>query len=53
MRLKCTNIIIDDFRYSDRNKIFGQYIYFLSHMHSDHFKGLTNDFSGGSIYCSE
>ena len=47
MRLKSTNIIIDDFRYSDRNKNFNNYIYFLSHMHSDHFRGLSNEFSAG------
>lgn len=26
--------------------------YFLTHMHADHTKGLSNTWSGGKIYCS-
>lgn len=27
--------------------------FFLTHMHADHYKGLHNDWSQGTIYCSE
>ena len=31
-----TNIIVDDFGYAKRNPL-KRYIYFLTHMHSDHY----------------
>lgn len=46
-----TNIIVDDFHYGQSNSSFN-YVYFLSHMHSDHYQGLTNDWCFGPIYCS-
>lgn len=57
-RISHTNIIVDDFNYGQNNACFN-YIYFLSHMHSgrlsstDHYQGITNDWSYGPIYCSE
>ena len=38
MHIKNTNFIVDDFRYSRRNKLFRNYIYFLSHMHGGKIK---------------
>ena len=28
-------------------------VFFLTHMHADHYKGLHNDWRQGTIYCSE
>jgi len=43
-----TNIYVDAFTYEmPRNSIF-----FLSHFHSDHYRGLTRHFTQGPIYCS-
>jgi Cft2 family RNA processing exonuclease len=46
-----TNIIIDDFRKGKQNP-FNRYIYILTHIHSDHLKGLSNSWDYGPIYCS-
>ncbi|KAA8530607.1 hypothetical protein F0562_005316 [Nyssa sinensis] len=44
-----TRFIVDGFRYA------GDYSasYFLSHFHSDHYTGLTPNWSRGIIFCSE
>lgn len=47
-----TNIIIDDFRKGKQNP-FNRYIYILTHIHSDHLRGLTNSWNFGPIYCSQ
>lgn len=47
-----TNIVVDDFSYGQANNC-KNYVYFLSHMHSDHYQGLTNEWDFGPIYCSE
>jgi len=47
-RIIGTNIYVDAFTYEmPRNSIF-----FLSHFHSDHYRGLTRNFTQGPIYCS-
>ncbi len=52
-----TNIVVDEFDYH-RDKASGNYIYFLTHMHSgtppsaDHYRGLSNGWRHGPIYCS-
>lgn len=47
-----TNIVVDEFDFykTKKNK---SYVYFLTHMHSDHYKGLSNSWGHGPIYCSE
>jgi DNA cross-link repair 1B protein len=47
-----TNIVVDDFNYG-KSETKGKYIYFLTHMHSDHYGGLTSGFEKGPIYCSD
>jgi Cft2 family RNA processing exonuclease len=47
-----TNIIIDDFRKGKLNP-FNRYLYILTHIHSDHLKGLSNSWDYGIIYCSQ
>ena len=47
-----TNIIIDDFRKGKMNP-FNKYIYILTHIHTDHLRGLSNTWSYGPIYCSQ
>ncbi|KAF9625607.1 hypothetical protein IFM89_024380 [Coptis chinensis] len=44
-----TRFIIDGFRYADNYSLS----YFLSHFHSDHYTGLTSNWSKGIIYCSK
>lgn len=51
-RISHTNIIVDNFYYGQSNSSYN-YVYFLSHMHSDHYQGLTNEWCHGPIYCSE
>ena len=46
-----TNIIIDDFR-KGRHNPFNKYVYILTHIHTDHLKGLSNTWNFGTIYCS-
>ena len=46
-----SNILVDNFKYSTEAGPF-RYVYFLTHMHSDHYQGLTNDWDQGLIYCS-
>lgn len=41
-----TNIIVDDFGYARRNPL-KRYIYFLTHMHSDHYQGISNGWDYG------
>lgn len=50
--LSNTNIVVDDFLFAKR-KESQNYIYFLSHMHSDHYKGISNKWNFGPIYCSK
>jgi metal-dependent hydrolase (beta-lactamase superfamily II) len=47
-----TNIIVDDFTQRNKNP-WSKYIYFLTHMHADHYKGLMAQWNYGTIYCSE
>ncbi|MES1921990.1 DNA cross-link repair 1A protein, variant 2 [Bonamia ostreae] len=47
--IKGTNYTVDAFCY----KPFDQkMVFFLSHFHTDHYKGLLKSFSEGDIYCS-
>lgn len=45
------NAIVDGFQYSS-NLVCPNYVFFLTHMHTDHYKGLTPTWNRGSIYCS-
>ncbi|KAL4433126.1 hypothetical protein ABPG74_010821 [Tetrahymena malaccensis] len=47
-----TNIVVDEFSYGKRHPL-KKYIYFLTHMHSDHYQGITPNWNFGPIYCSE
>ncbi|KAG8384127.1 hypothetical protein BUALT_Bualt04G0086000 [Buddleja alternifolia] len=44
-----TRFIVDGFKHADPNFSVA---YFLSHFHSDHYTGLTPQWSKGIIYCS-
>ncbi|XP_073139252.1 DNA ligase 6 isoform X2 [Henckelia pumila] len=44
-----TRFIVDGFKHADSNFSVS---YFLSHFHSDHYTGLTPQWSQGIIYCS-
>jgi mRNA degradation ribonuclease J1/J2 len=46
-----TNIVVDDFNYASRNP-FARLVFFLTHMHADHYQGLSNSWNYGPIYCS-
>merc|ERR1719246_261801 len=45
-----SNIRVDNFQYRSTDKT--DYVYFLSHCHEDHLKGLSNNWSQGKIYAS-
>ena len=45
------NAIVDGFQYTS-NLVCPNYIFFLTHMHTDHYKGLTPTWNRGPIYCS-
>lgn len=46
-----TNFVVDGFKYSSAlDKPY--YIFFLTHMHADHWAGLTPSWNRGPIYCS-
>ena len=47
-----TNIVVDDFSYG-RSESSNKYIYILTHMHSDHFNGLTPVWNRGKIICTK
>ena len=47
-----TNIVVDEFTFF-RGKTHFNYIYFLTHMHSDHYMGVSNNWTFGPIYCSK
>ncbi|KAL0343399.1 UNVERIFIED_CONTAM: DNA ligase 6 [Sesamum angustifolium] len=44
-----TRFIVDGFKHADTNFSVS---YFLSHFHSDHYTGLSSQWSKGIIYCS-
>jgi DNA cross-link repair 1B protein len=46
-----TNIRVDDFT-APRNTL-NQFVFFLTHIHTDHLKGLTNSWNLGRIYTSK
>ena len=46
-----TNIVVDEFTYK-KDVLSNIMIYFLTHMHSDHYKGLTSHWNAGPLYCS-
>ena len=52
VHIKNTNFIVDDFWFSKKTKLYNKYIYFLSHMHGDHYRGIHNGFDNGKILCS-
>ncbi|CAG9313598.1 DCLRE1B_1 [Blepharisma stoltei] len=46
-----TNIVVDGFKHSaELENPF--YVFFLTHMHSDHYQGLSPSWNRGPIYCS-
>ena len=45
-----SNIRVDNFQYRQQDRT--RYIYFLSHCHADHLRGLSNNWNHGKIYCS-
>ncbi|EGR29145.1 hypothetical protein IMG5_161990 [Ichthyophthirius multifiliis] len=47
-----TNIVVDEFSYGKQNPL-KNYLYFLTHMHSDHYQGLSQNWNYGPIYCSK
>jgi Cft2 family RNA processing exonuclease len=49
VQILSTNILVDGFRRKSKKK----YIYFLTHFHSDHYAGITKNWSKGFIYCSQ
>jgi Cft2 family RNA processing exonuclease len=49
-KLPNTHIIVDGF---DKSLPKDHYIYFITHMHSDHYRGLTATWDLGTIYCSK
>ena len=51
-RIRGSNIVVDDFRFAARNRLCKNLVYFLSHFHADHYRGLSEAFDGGPIYCT-
>jgi phosphoribosyl 1,2-cyclic phosphodiesterase len=49
--IEYTNIVVDDFSEA-KQRPFSHFIHFLTHMHTDHFNGLTDSWNLGVIYCS-
>ncbi len=45
-----TNIIVDNFEKGLDHPF--KNLYFLSHFHGDHYKGLSSYWNYGKIYCS-
>lgn len=45
------NLIVDGFKYSNEIESPNT-VFFLTHMHSDHYQGLSSTWNKGSIYCS-
>ena len=45
-----SNIRVDNFQYRSQDKT--RHVYFLSHCHEDHLRGLSNNWSHGKIYTS-
>ncbi len=56
VRIPHTPIIIDGFTHANRRRKAGlggvAPVFFLSHMHEDHFRGLSPRWNGGVVYCS-
>jgi mRNA degradation ribonuclease J1/J2 len=50
--LPFTNIIVDEFSHCKKNKSI-KYVHFLTHMHSDHFVGMSEGWNHGRIYCTQ
>eukprot|EP00916_Digyalum_oweni_P027462 GHVL01044935.1.p1 GENE.GHVL01044935.1~~GHVL01044935.1.p1 ORF type:complete len:167 (-),score=29.30 GHVL01044935.1:109-609(-) len=48
-RIPKTNFLVDLFRRPPK----GDWIFFLSHFHSDHYGGITKKWKNGPIYCSK
>jgi len=46
-----TNIWIDDF--TAPQNLANEFVFFLTHIHTDHLKGLKDDWNLGRIYCSQ
>ena len=49
--IRGTPFIVDDFRFATRHRLYKNFIYFLSHFHADHYRGLSCSFDHGPIYC--
>lgn len=46
-----TNIVVDEFSFRNKNKD-KNIIYFLTHMHTDHYTGMVDNWDHGPIYCT-
>lgn len=51
MKVPNINAIVDGFSYSNSLEP-SAFVFFLTHFHSDHYKGLTQNWRSGKIYCS-
>lgn len=51
MKVPHVNAIVDGFAYSNSLEPF-EFVFFLSHFHSDHYKGITPSWHSGRIYAS-
>jgi ribonuclease BN (tRNA processing enzyme) len=52
MQITNTNILVDGFILGKKRKT-NKYIFFLTHMHSDHYMGLTKNFELGPVFSSK